>query len=294
MIIDELSAMKMSRQKRRAALRDCSVVCRSWLIRCRFYLIEEISIYSPDALNVVVSMIKMFPGWSQHVLILNIGNNQFGSSNARQWISWLPLQLPPLPRLRRLFLRNVDLSDLHPEFPRLLSRLTPINMDLELAIPLWSMEHGCTPGRLASLARAVHAAWVVEASGSPPFFPVYTDKEVTDLRQWPRNLTSRMGFVLHNRVEEPLPMLRQWRSPVKAMIIRMQDLPLGSDWDPAHVEASRNQSSQVWRSIRRILRNFVVKSDVMTFSMAIDVAVRIGLFDMDVSVTHKWGELATL
>lgn len=102
-----------------------TLVCRAWLPRCRFHLCRVVSLHSREGLEAYSRLFTHFPQLADRVHQLSI----FGDKSTNKgsivdtWVSQIPTLLPPLPNLRDIYLRNVDLVRQHPAFLRFYTRL---------------------------------------------------------------------------------------------------------------------------------------------------------------------------
>lgn len=258
----------------RDTLRACSLVCHSWVPRCRYHLIKEISVDSPDTLQSVAKILKATPGLPERVLELSItGHGWYGGQS---WISSVPLHLPKLPNLRYLALRRVDFSQQHPEFPRSLSLFAPRDSRLCLAIHADELKRPYAPVRFAQLVKSLRA---VRVYNSEDKFWIIDQKFMSRqrLNSWPRGLTARMAFRIAKirELDTMGAVLHAWAFPVTAISMAVKDsLPQeGKDLS----KIPKNQGPwRFWREIGRISTD-LVNTDVkdVTSASAVDIILRL-------------------
>lgn len=103
----------------RRTLSACALVCRSWLPRCRYNLVEALSLHSAEQVTYFAKLLSQSPLLLPRIWVLVI-DGQHGMDQS--WISMIPDHLPLAQmRLYTLVLRGVDLTQVHPRVYHTLS-----------------------------------------------------------------------------------------------------------------------------------------------------------------------------
>lgn len=109
------------RQSQRHDIIACCLVCRAFVTRCRFHLYYQFTLRSGTQLEQLVHTLSASPILCNRLHGLTIDGRQVADQS---WVSAAAFRLPPsISSLGTLFLRDVDLSVLHPEANRGFSRI---------------------------------------------------------------------------------------------------------------------------------------------------------------------------
>ncbi|THH28137.1 hypothetical protein EUX98_g6052 [Antrodiella citrinella] len=120
--------------RNRPPLTRCALVCRAWLLRCRFQLSpDKVTLRSPSDLASLTRFLDIFPPATAGLSFLDIHGRKDGdTSTADSWVSSVPAILGPLPHLVQLSIYDVDLAHQHPDIYELYSSFNIANADLIL------------------------------------------------------------------------------------------------------------------------------------------------------------------
>lgn len=202
----------------RRTLQACSLVCRAWVPRCRFYLCQRIYISSADDLQRVSTLLYSSDRFAAQVMFVEIR----GGGPNQSWISSVPLRLPKLPSLEELILSGIDFSQQHCRFHQCLSLLRPIrlivrNYDLGQNLPDQSHLR-----QLAAIAVAVHAHAVYVNTGMLDTDVIRSQDDVKLLNCWPRRLTSLIQFSFTGTLELLGEVIPHWRFPLRSCSLSLK------------------------------------------------------------------------
>ncbi|KAH8091424.1 hypothetical protein BXZ70DRAFT_486189 [Cristinia sonorae] len=102
------------------SLRDCSLVCRSWVTRCRYHLCRRVVLASSDSLTFFAQFIKSSPDFPGRVEQIRVDGS---FDNPTSWISHFPVSLPRMPNLNCVVFTSIDLTEQNVHFWRFLTLL---------------------------------------------------------------------------------------------------------------------------------------------------------------------------
>ena len=221
------------------------LVCRAWVPRCRLYLSVEVRIASRDTLEVLSKLWCSSPFHAARVKQLKI----VGGQGNQSWISSFPLRLPKLPNFEWLTLEDVDLSQLHPSFARLLSLLRrPSGNQEDIVIEFTGVTGDLfdqQATQLAIIANALRPTWVL--FGGRHWHEIRSVADVTRLNQLSRRLTSAMVFRVDGDVNTLASIRPSWRCSAFQLEI-VVDFP--SHWETTASGVRRTRV--VWTAFSRM------------------------------------------
>lgn len=224
----------------RAALRACSLVCRSWVSRCRFHLVGRVCIDSRDALEAAAAFLHSSTLHAHRVRTLHI----VGGNPDQSWISILPFRLPKLPKLTGLVFSKVDFTQQHVLLPRFLSLFnSPRQTQFDLLFDDQVTDLELT--RVAGLAVATQATTV----GYNASFKhrILSTSDVSSLDAWPHRLRYLTVFEIDGSPDELVDILSRWAYTAQDCRIALR---LSTLRDSLLQHAG--SSSRVWEEITRI------------------------------------------
>lgn len=218
----------------RKELINCSLVCRAWGPRCRFYLFRTIDVVSQDGLH---SLSQFLRNSSFHAALVRTLNIRSGDAD-QSWIATVPFHLPKLPSLANLTFTSVDFSQQHPSLGQFYSLLRcnkrgtlVVESDVVTRVPF----------QISSLAAALRADVSVPDSSKGHEYAVRTASDIIHLNSWPHRLASSLNVRTAGTPEELLRVLPGWRYPVKK-------------WGVMILLTTRKDLGQLSRDIRRVWR----------------------------------------